>query len=138
MTAAPRYTALVVDDEPENLAILVAALSRAGMRVLVAEDGAAAVELVSAAAAAEQPDVVLLDVLMPGLDGYATARKLRTIAGMGDVPIVFVTALGESRDRVRALAVDAVDFITKPFRSDEVLPRILAYAELRVLRRRLG
>jgi CheY-like chemotaxis protein len=127
------YTALIVDDQPENLGILVDMLSRAGLRVLVAEDGRAALEQAPAA----NPDVILLDIMMPGMDGYQTAHELRKLDATRDVPILFVTALDASTDRVRAFAVGGVDFITKPFRPDEALARVLAHAELCVLRRRL-
>jgi DNA-binding response OmpR family regulator len=127
-----KRTALIVDDKPQNLGILVDVLSRAGFRVLVAEDGAAALEQAPRAA----PDVILLDIMMPGLDGYETARRLRTLPTTADVPILFVTALDQTVDRVRALAAGGVDFVTKPFRADEVLARVVSHAELCALRRR--
>lgn len=127
-----KRTALIVDDKPQNLGVLVDVLSRAGFRVLVAEDGAAAIEQAPRAA----PDVILLDIMMPGLDGYETARRLRTLRTTAEVPILFVTALDQTVDRVRALAAGGVDFITKPFRADEVLARVATHAELCALRRR--
>ncbi len=134
MNTRHRYTALIVDNEPENLAILVDVLSRAGLQVLVAEDGAAAIELARSAA----PDVILLDVMMPGLDGYQTAAQLRHLDRTRDVPILFVTALDGSADRVRAFAAGGVGFVNKPFRADEALARVLVHAELCVARRRVS
>ena len=127
-----KRTALIVDDKPQNLDILVDVLSHAGFRVLVAEDGEAAIEQAPLA----NPDIILLDIMMPGLDGYETARRLRALEATREVPILFVTALDGTVDRMRALAVQCVDFITKPFRPDEVLARVLTHTELCCLRRR--
>lgn len=132
MTARP--TVLLVDDRKENLTVLVDVLSRAGMRVLVAEDGAAGV----AQAIRAQPDVIVLDICMPVLDGYGACKAMKENATTRDIPVVFMSALHETVDRVRGFAVGGVDHITKPFRSEEVLARVSAHArgtqQLRAIR----
>ncbi len=124
-------TALIVDDRPDNLDVLVEVLGRAGFRVLVAEDGEDALST----AARVDPDVILLDVVLPGIDGFETCRRLRRTHG--DVPILFVTALEESADRIRGFAAGGDDYVTKPFRADEILSRARTYAAVRSLRRRM-
>ncbi|HEY4222286.1 MAG TPA: response regulator [Myxococcota bacterium] len=132
-TSTSTLTALVVDDKPESLSVLVEVLSRSGFRVLVAEDGEAALETVVPA----QPDVIFLDINLPGIDGFETARRLRASDASQEIPILFVTALDRTADRVRGFAAGGVDYVTKPFRADEVLSRARAYAEVTSLRRRV-
>jgi DNA-binding NtrC family response regulator len=126
-------TVLVVDDTPANIAVLLEYLDRQGLTVLVARDGESALEQARYA----RPDLILLDVLMPGLDGYETARRLKTGAGTRDIPIIFVTALSDTNEKVRGFSVGAVDYITKPFQQDEVLARVTAHLGLRRLQRAL-
>jgi adenylate cyclase len=114
---APRI--LVVDDVPENVRLLEAVLAPRGYDVVVAYDGAAALEIV----AAQQPDLVLLDAMMPGLDGYAVCRRLRMSDDTAVLPVIMVTSsLGE--ERTRAIEAGADDFIPKPFNHDEMLTRV--------------
>src|SRR5688500_12080317 len=117
------YTALIVDDQPENLGVLVDVLARAGFRVLVAEDGEAALETT----ARVQPDVIFLDVTLPGVDGFEVCRRLRANESTREVPVLFVTAHEQTADRVRGFAAGGVDYVTKPVRADEVLSRARAY-----------
>jgi DNA-binding response OmpR family regulator/DNA-binding CsgD family transcriptional regulator len=126
-------TLLVVDDVPANLAMLTDAASAAGFRVLLAEDGERALRLAEKA----RPDLILLDVLMPGLDGLATCRQLKTNSVTREIPVIFVTALGETVDKVAGLEAGGVDYVTKPLQPAEVLARVRVHLELRRLRAEL-
>lgn len=114
---------LVVDDVPENLALLNDALDEAGYTVLVATSGEAALAL----AARAQPDIVLLDAVMPGLDGFETARRLKADPETAPIPIVFMTGLTETEHVVAAFGAGGTDYVTKPIRPREVLARIAAH-----------
>jgi len=124
---------LIVDDTPSNLEILFDFLAEAGFKVLVAEDGESAIERLRYAS----PDLILLDVLMPEMDGFETCRRLKSDASVSDIPIIFMTALTETVDKVKALNLGAVDYITKPFQHEEVLARIKTHLNLRKLTKQL-
>ena len=111
---------LVVDDVPDNLAVLHDALDESGYTVLVATDGPTA--LVRAAQA--RPDVVLLDAMMPGMDGFEVARRLKADAATAHIPILFMTGLTETEHLVAALEAGGVDYVTKPIKPKEVLARM--------------
>lgn len=111
---------LIVDDTPTNLEILFDFLADSGFTVLVAEDGESAI----ARAEYAPPDLILLDVLMPGIDGFETCRRLKANDSTKDIPIIFMTALSETVDKVKGLSLGAVDYITKPLQHEEVLARI--------------
>ena len=111
---------LVVDDNPTNLSVLVNLLKDVGMRVLVATDGESAIEQTKYV----KPDLILLDVMMPGIDGFETCQRLKANPGTVKIPIIFMTALSETVDKVRGLSLGAVDYVTKPFEHEEVLVRI--------------
>jgi DNA-binding NarL/FixJ family response regulator len=115
-----RQTVLVVDDSVDSLNFLTDALEDAGLTVLVALDGAAAIALVDRVA----PDIVLMDAVMPGLDGFETCRRLKTNAANVDLPIIFMTGLSETEDVIRGFQAGGVDYVTKPIVPDELLPRI--------------
>ncbi|MCU0969279.1 MAG: DNA-binding response regulator [Rubrivivax sp.] len=121
--AAAADIVLVVDDVPDNLALLVDALEEAGYTVLVATSGDAALALLARTGV----DLVLLDAVMPGLDGFETARRIRADPTHGGVPIVFMTGLTESEHVVAAFAAGGTDYVTKPIRPREVLARIGAH-----------
>lgn len=114
---------LIVDDQPDNLALLHDALDEAGYTVLVATDGASALQRARHAL----PDIVLLDALMPGMDGFAVARALRADPDTAPIPIVFMTALTEAEHVVQAFDAGGTDYVTKPIRPAEVLARIAAH-----------
>jgi DNA-binding NtrC family response regulator len=128
-----RCTILIADDNPSNLDVLLKCLSRDNHRVLVAEDGASAI----ARARQAQPDLILLDVMMPGLDGFETCTRLRADASTAHIPIIFMTALGELEDKVRAFELGAQDYITKPFQVPEVLARVSTQLQIHLLQQRL-
>lgn len=132
--AASRPHILIVDDSPANLGVLQGVLEEAGFQVLVATSG----ERTLARLAYMQPDLVLLDVNMPGLDGYETWRQLRANPRWQDVPVLFLTARDEAMDKLRGFAAGGVDYITKPLHAEEVLARVRAHLQIRLLQRALA
>lgn len=118
--AKKRDVALVVDDSPETLRLLTDALDGAGMTVMVAMDGAAAIRIVDQIT----PDIILLDAMMPGIDGFETCRRLKRDAGLADVPVIFMTGLSDTEHIVRGLEAGGVDYVTKPIVIEEMLARI--------------
>jgi DNA-binding NarL/FixJ family response regulator len=114
---------LIVDDQPDNLALLHDALDEAGYAVLVATDGARALQRARQA----HPDVVLLDAVMPEMDGFEVARRLKADALTQAIPIVFMTGLTDTEHVVAAFAAGGADFVTKPIKPKEVLARIAAH-----------
>jgi DNA-binding NarL/FixJ family response regulator len=115
-----RDVALVVDDSPETLRLLTDALDGAGMTVMVAMDGAAAMRIVDQIT----PDIILLDAVMPGIDGFETCRRLKRDAGLSNVPVIFMTGLAETEHIVRGLEAGGVDYVAKPVVIEEMLARI--------------
>src|SRR5437667_8367161 len=118
--AKKRDVALVVDDSPETLRLLTDALDGAGMTVMVALDGAAAMRIVDQIT----PDIILLDAVMPGMDGFETCRRLKRDAGLNNVPVIFMTGLAETEHIVRGLEAGGVDYLTKPIVVEEMIARI--------------
>jgi DNA-binding response OmpR family regulator/DNA-binding CsgD family transcriptional regulator len=116
---------LIVDDVPDNLAVLHDALDESGYTVLVATDGAGA--LLRAAQAL--PDIVLLDALMPGMDGFEVARRMKADEVTAPIPIVFMTALTDTEHVLAAFAAGGVDYVSKPVRPREVVARIAAHLQ---------
>lgn len=115
-----RETLLIVDDTPANLNVLFGLLDREGFEVLVAKNGQDALHKISMV----QPRLILLDVMMPEMDGFEVCRILKAKADTRDIPIIFMTALTETEDKVKGLGLGAADYITKPIRQEEVLARI--------------
>jgi DNA-binding NarL/FixJ family response regulator len=115
-----RDVTLVVDDSPETLRLLTDALDGAGMTVMVALDGAAAMRIVDQIT----PDIILMDAVMPGMDGFETCRRLKRDAGLSNVPVIFMTGLAETEHIVRGLEAGGVDYVTKPIVIEEMLARI--------------
>ncbi len=124
---------LIVDDHVENLRILTNILEPAGFATRPTTRGSEAL----AAAAITAPDLVLVDVRMPDMDGFEVCTRLKRIKGCDNTPVIFISALGAVEDRVRAFRVGGSDFITRPFESDEVIARIHVHWELCLARRRL-
>lgn len=126
-------TILVVDDTPTNLDVLFDFLSNAGFKVLFAEDGESALEKASYG----RPDIILLDILMPGMDGYETCRRLKANEATAAIPVIFLTALTETTDKLKGFALGAVDYITKPLQYEEVLARVQTHLRLQSLAQQL-
>ena len=124
---------LVVDDTPNNVTLLEDMLTARGYQVATATNGEEAL----ARLAEEAPDLILLDVMMPGLDGFEVSERLRADGATRDIPVIFLTALDGTLDKVRAFSAGAVDYITKPFRSEELLARVRTHLALREARRSL-
>ena len=129
----PAATILCVDDEKHNRDLLQAVLVPRGFEVIEAADGPQALE----AAKESQPDLILLDVMMPGMDGYAVCRRLKADPALAEIPVLFISALPETKDKVRAFVEGGQDYITKPFQVEEVLARIKTHLELRRAQRKL-
>lgn len=124
---------LVVDDTPANLEVVAEALGDAGFEVAIATDGERAIKQ----ATISQPDLILLDVMMPGIDGFATCRRLKAAATTCDIPVIFMTALADTTDKVRGFNLGAVDYVTKPFQEAELLARVTTQLKLRHLHQTL-
>lgn len=116
---------LIVDDRPDNLALLSSTLANAGYLILVALDGASALQRMEKVT----PDVILLDAIMPGMDGFETCEKIKANLLYRHIPIIFMTALTESHHVVNGFRVGGVDYVTKPIRPDEVVARIGAHVK---------
>jgi DNA-binding response OmpR family regulator len=111
---------LIVDDTPTNLGVVVESLENRGLRLLVAQDGIEGLQR----AAFVKPDLILLDVMMPGLDGFEVCRRLKANAETADIPVIFMTALAETEHKITGLKAGGVDYITKPMQIDEVIARV--------------
>jgi DNA-binding NarL/FixJ family response regulator len=120
LVADAREVVLVVDDSPATLGMLNEALEAAGYTVLVAQAGAAALALMERIT----PDIVLMDAVMPGLDGFETCRRMKGSAGLAAVPVVFMTGLTETEHVLRGLEAGGVDYVPKPVSPDEVVARV--------------
>ena len=125
---------LVVEDTPASLRLLTSLLTKAGYRVREAPDG----ELALWSANAQPPDLILLDVRMPGMDGYEVCRQLKRSETLSDVPVIFLSAFDETEDKLRGFEAGGVDYIAKPFDFLEVKARVAAHLQLRQLRRLLS
>lgn len=120
---ADRDIVLIVDDVPENLAVLSDALDGAGYMVLVAEDGNRALERLQLIT----PGIILLDAVMPGIDGFETCRRIKSAEATRNIPVVFMTGLTETEHVVRGFMAGGIDYVTKPINPEEVLARIAAH-----------
>ncbi len=124
---------LIVDDTPANLRLLSRMLTEHGYKVRAVRNGPHALQ----AAQAAQPDLILLDIVMPDMDGYEVCRRLKTEERTRDIPILFISALSDVEDKVKALTYGGVDYITKPFQLEEVLARVRTHLALRNLTQQL-
>lgn len=118
---------LIVDDNPENLDTLFQYFEHSKFKTLAAQDGYAALQQVEYT----RPDLILLDILMPGIDGFETCRRLKNNPSTQDIPVIFLTALSETEEKVTGFDVGGVDYITKPFQYEEVLARVNAHVTIR-------
>ena len=126
-------TILVVDDTPENLRLLANILTEHGYRVRSAPSGQLALRTVQL----ELPDLILLDIMMPDLDGFEVCRRLKQNEASRNVPVIFISALDQVFDKVTAFSIGGVDYITKPFQIEEVLARVHTHLSLVGMRRQL-
>jgi two-component system, NtrC family, sensor kinase len=120
---------LIVDDNPTNLDVISETLSDAGFAVAIATSGEIALQRLER----RLPDLILLDVMMPGIDGFETCQRLKSNINTEDIPVIFMTALSDTESKVQALELGAVDYITKPFQEKEVLARVKTHLQLRRL-----
>lgn len=131
---APQHAEiLVVEDTPASLELLSELLAQAGYTVRPAQDGRMALR----SAQASPPELILLDVRMPGMDGYEVCRRLKADARTRDIPVIFLSALQDAGDKLRGFELGAVDYIAKPFQPEEVLARVRTHVELRRLQSNL-
>ncbi len=126
ITTDQPITVLVIDDQPQNIRLLDAVLSPRGYRVVSASSGTEALELL----AQNHPDLVLLDIVMPGMDGYAVCRRIREDPATAFLPVVMITASGD-QERLQALEAGADDFVSKPFNQSELLARVASLARVK-------
>lgn len=130
----PRKTKiLVVDDSLVNLAVLDEILERQNYEVLLANSGERALATVKKS----RPDIILLDVVMPGWDGYETCKRIKSEPELANIPILFLSGLGDTQNKVRALQAGGVDYVSKPFQEEELLARVRTHVELFRLRENL-
>jgi DNA-binding response OmpR family regulator len=122
-SAAERGVILIVDDTPDNLALLSDALDEVGYMVLVALDGLSALSRIQR----RRPDLILLDAMMPGLDGFETCQRIKADAATADIPVLFMTALTDSEHVVKGFEAGGIDYVTKPINTEEVLARVASH-----------
>ncbi len=127
------FTILVVDDNPTNLSVIVEYLESENFTTLVAQDGESGLKRAKYA----QPDLILLDVLMPGINGFETCRQLKLDPSTTTIPVIFMTALSSTEDKVKGFAAGAVDYITKPVQREELLARLKIHLKLQELSKAL-
>jgi signal transduction histidine kinase len=128
-----RPTILIVDDTLEYVRVLLECLEERGYEVVLAQDGLEGVERAQLVG----PDLILLDVLMPGMGGFETCRRLQEIDSCRDIPVIFMTSLSDIDDKIACYAAGGVDYVAKPFQTEEVLARIDTHLSLRAMRREL-
>ena len=126
-------TIMAVDDTPANLAILVELLGRRGYRVAAFPRGSMALK----AAALEAPDLILLDIMMPGMDGFEICMRLKEDEKLREIPVLFISALDDPAGKVRAFAAGGVDYVTKPFQEEELAARVRTHLDLGRMRKEL-
>jgi len=124
-----KYTILIVDDTPTNIGVVTDYLADYGFEILIARDGEKALQR----SRYTRPDLILLDVMMPGIDGFGTCRRLKADEVTKDIPVIFMTALANPEDKVRGFEVGGVDYVTKPLHQEEVLARITTHLRIRDL-----
>ena len=132
-TKQTKSTILVVDDVPDNVDLLRRMLTRARFIIQSASNGETALAL----AESTLPDLILLDVCMPHMDGYKVCENLKANPATKDIPIIFISALDELPDKIKAFKLGGVDYITKPFQSTEVAARVELHLSLRHLQQQL-
>ncbi|HEX5338224.1 MAG TPA: PAS domain-containing protein [Gallionella sp.] len=127
------HTILIVDDTPSNLSVVVNLFEENGYRVAIAQDGEEGLQR----AQLVQPNLILLDVMMPGIDGFETCRRLKAQESTRDIPVIFMTALAATEHKVNGFEVGGVDYVTKPLQIDEVMARVDTHLKLHAAQKRL-
>jgi sigma-B regulation protein RsbU (phosphoserine phosphatase) len=122
---------LLVDDNPTNLQVLYQTLQTTGCKLLVAKNGETALSIAQKAS----PDLILLDIMMPGIDGFEVCRRLKAIPATAAIPVIFLSALTDTKDKVQGLQLGAVDYVSKPFQPDEVIARVNTHLTIHRLKR---
>ncbi len=125
---------LIVDDNPNNLKMLIDYLKESGFKLVVAQNGQEALNRVKHVL----PDIILLDIMMPILDGYETCKLLKADEKYKDIPIIYMTALSDTRNKIKAFETGAVDYITKPFHQEEILARVKTHITLQKQKKELS
>ena len=133
MSNSEESTIMVIDDNPTNLRVLVDYLHESGYRTLVANSGDRALAQLERI----QPDLILLDVMMPGIDGFETCRRIKGVPAATDIPIIFMTALTDMQHKLEGFEAGAVDYVTKPFQQEEMSARISTHLMIQRQRREL-
>lgn len=128
-----KATILVIDDTPTNLQVLVRFLAESGYRTLIAEDGPSALQQMTHT----KPDIILLDVTMPELDGFETCRKIKELPDFMDIPVLFLTARSDIADKLKGFRAGGQDYITKPIQKEEVIARVNAHLTILQQKRQL-
>jgi len=126
-------TIMIVDDTPANVGVLGWYFEENGFRVVVAQDGEEAIER----AQYVKPDLILLDVMMPGIDGFETCRRLKMMEGLREIPVIFMTALADTTEKISGFKAGGVDYVTKPCQIEEVLARVNTHLSLRDMQKKL-
>ncbi len=125
---------LIVDDNPRNIQILGTILKHEGYQIIIAQNGYQAIKATKKA----PPDLILLDIMMPQMDGFETCKKLKQDSAAKEIPIIFLTAKADTEDIVKGFEMGAVDYVTKPFNSVELLARVKTHMELSYKRKLQG
>ncbi|HEX7643408.1 MAG TPA: response regulator [Burkholderiaceae bacterium] len=133
MSDQDKPTVLIVDDTPTNLGVVVEFLEENGFRVVVAQDGKEGIQR----AVFIKPDLILMDVMMPGMDGFEATRQLKSIIATRDIPIIFMTALADTASKLEGFKAGGVDYVTKPLAMEEMLARVVVHVALRTTQQRL-
>lgn len=125
---------LIVEDNRSNLSLIAETIAHAGCKIAIATNGIEAI----AQAESIQPDLILLDIVMPKMDGFETCRRLKQNPSTANIPVILMTALDDTADKVKGLSLGAVDYITKPFQPEEVLARVNVHLQIRYLTQQLA
>lgn len=125
---------LIVDDTPANLRLLSHVLTKEGYKYIEASDGREAVEL----AEKHEPDLILLDIMMPGINGFEVVKRIKSNQLLEDTPVIFLSSLSDTEDKVQGFKYGGVDYITKPFQKEETLARIRTHLQIRSLQKQLN
>ena len=127
MAEQHQQTLLLVDDNPNNLQVLYQTLEGRGYKLLIAKNGADAINIVQKV----HPSLILLDIMMPGMDGYEVCEKIKRQRELADISIIFLSALDDVKDKIKGFSVGAVDYIAKPFQAEEVIARVETHIKIK-------